>query len=165
MRIEDRVDDVDARLSRVSAEVQGLMQMPGIYGAEYGKIRTALEGHDKRFDHLDATLEQHGERFGEHDRRFDHLEELISDQGQVLREHTRRFDRVDATLADHGQVLHEHTTRFDRIEREHAARFDRIEEKLSDQGDALSRCCAVMVGRTGGFQRCRRPPVYRSIVK
>ena len=29
MKIEDRVDDIDARLKRVAAEVQGLMQMPG----------------------------------------------------------------------------------------------------------------------------------------
>ncbi|MGH3253780.1 MAG: hypothetical protein ACRDOI_47245 [Trebonia sp.] len=56
MRTEDRVEDIDARLKRVTAEVQGLMQMPGIYGAEYGKIRTALEGHDQRFDRVDASL-------------------------------------------------------------------------------------------------------------
>jgi hypothetical protein len=105
MRIEDRVDDVDASLKRVAAEVQGLMQMPGIYGAEYGKIRTALEGHDKRFDHVDATLKRHGEKFGEHDRRFDHLEELISDQGQVLREHTTRFGRIDEELSRHRELL------------------------------------------------------------
>ena len=38
MRIEDRVEDVDARLKRVAAEVQGLMQMrTRIYGAEYGR--------------------------------------------------------------------------------------------------------------------------------
>jgi tetrahydromethanopterin S-methyltransferase subunit G len=115
MRIEDRVDDVDARLKRVAAEVQGLMGMPGIYGAEYGKIRTALEGHDKRFDHVDDTLQGHGEKLGEHDRRFDHLEELISDQGQELREHTRRFDRIEGTLAGVNQELVGHRELLEQI--------------------------------------------------
>lgn len=66
MRIEDRVDEIDGRLDGIdatlriaTAEVKGLMQMPGIYGAEYGKIRTALEGHDGRFDRIDATLREH----------------------------------------------------------------------------------------------------------
>ena len=66
MRIEDRVDEIDGRLDGIdatlritTAEVKGLMQMPGIYGAEYGKIRTALEGHDGRFDRIDATLAEH----------------------------------------------------------------------------------------------------------
>jgi hypothetical protein len=92
MRIEDRVEDVDARLKGVAAEVQGLMQMPGIYGAEYGKIRTALEGHGTRFNHLDARLR-------EHDKRFDRLEELISDQGQELREQRDLLEQILAKVA------------------------------------------------------------------
>ena len=85
MRIEDRVDGIDRRLDGIdatlritTAEVKGLMQMPGIYGAEYGKIRTALEGHDKRFDRL---------------------EELISDQGQTLREHRHLLEQILAKVA------------------------------------------------------------------
>ena len=119
MRIEDRVDEIDGRLDGIdatlritTAEVKGLMQMPGIYGAEYGKIRTALEGHDGRFDRIDATLREqgttlreHGDKLREHDKRFDRLEELISDQGQTLREHGRRFDSVDATLREHRHLL------------------------------------------------------------
>ena len=85
MRIEDRVDGIDGRLDGIdatlritTAEVKGLMQMPGIYGAEYGKIRTALEGHDGRFDRL---------------------EELISDQGQTLREHRHLLEQILAKVA------------------------------------------------------------------
>lgn len=84
MNLEDRVDDVDARLKRVAAEVHGLMQMPGIYGAEYGKIRTALEGHDKRFDHLEVLISDQGQ--------------VLAGHGQVLGEHTTRFDRIDEAL-------------------------------------------------------------------
>jgi hypothetical protein len=85
VRIEDRVDGIDRRLDGIdatlritTAEVKGLMQMPGIYGAEYGKIRTALEGHDGRFDRL---------------------EELISDQGQTLREHRHLLEQILAKVA------------------------------------------------------------------
>ena len=110
MRIEDRVDDVDARLKRVTAEVQGLMQMPGIYGAEYGKIRTALEGHDKRFDNL---------------------EELISGQGQVLREHTRRFDRIEEKLADQGDALSRHGEELRRINQQLTGHRELLEQILA----------------------------------
>jgi hypothetical protein len=113
VRIEDRVDGIDRRLDGIdatlritTAEVKGLMQMPGIYGAEYGKIRTALEGHDGRFDRIDAafreqgtTLREHGDKLREHDKRFDRLEELISDQGQTLREHRHLLEQILAKVA------------------------------------------------------------------
>jgi hypothetical protein len=110
MRIEDRVEDVDARLKRVTAEVQGLMQMPGIYGAEYGLIRTALEGHDKRFDHL---------------------EELISDQGQVLHEHTARFDRIEEKLSDQGEELSRHGEELTRVNLELTVHRGLLEQILA----------------------------------
>lgn len=149
MRIEDRVDDVDARLKHVAAEVQGLQQMPGIYGAEYGKIRTVLERHDTRFDQLDDTLKRHGEKLGEHDRRFDRLEELISDQGQELRQHNKRFDRIDGVLDEHTRRFDQVDARFDQVDARFDqvdarfgqvdARFGRVEQALLDQGDELSR--------------------------
>ena len=61
---DDRIDDLDAKVDRVDADVRGLrMEMKTEFVAARGEMREGFEAIERRFDKIDARFDKVDERF------------------------------------------------------------------------------------------------------
>ncbi len=75
---DDRMDDLNAKVDRVDADVRGLrVEMKTEFVAVRGEMRQGFEAIERRFDKIDA-------RFEKMDARFEKMDERLLDTYRMM---------------------------------------------------------------------------------
>jgi chromosome segregation ATPase len=115
------------------------------------QIFTLLQQMNKKLDHLDFTLKEHGEILKEHGEILKEHGEILNEHGKMLKEQGEMLKEHSETLKEHGETLKEHSRflsalrtgqEFQRAELsemklQNAKDFSEIKEQLKSQEDSI----------------------------